>query len=108
MLKIDANNNVYLTRGDSAYLELNIRSSNGPYIFQDGDVIALTIKKSVHDENVILQKLARDGELKIEPSDTKLLDYGEYVYDIQITTSDGDVFTVISPAKFVLKDEVTW
>lgn len=46
MLKIDANNNVYLTRGDSAYLELNIRSSNGPYIFQDGDVIALTIKKA--------------------------------------------------------------
>ena len=44
--------------------------------------------------------------LHLEPNDTKTLDVGEYVYDIQLTTSDGDVDTFIAMAKLILTEEV--
>lgn len=36
--------------------------------------------------------------LELEPSDTKTFDFGTYVYDIQITFSDGTVDTFITEA----------
>jgi uncharacterized membrane protein YkoI len=44
--------------------------------------------------------------LTIEPEDTQDLDFGTYVYDIQITLADGTVDTFIADAKFNIGVEV--
>jgi uncharacterized membrane protein YkoI len=44
--------------------------------------------------------------LELEPSDTKILDFGSYVYDIEITFKDGTVDTFITEANFKITPEV--
>ena len=49
-----------------------------------------------------------DFNLVLNPEDTSKLSYGEYWYDVQLTTEDNKVYTVIGPARFVLREEVTF
>ena len=44
--------------------------------------------------------------LEFDPSDTKSLDFGDYVYDIEITFEDGSVDTFINNAALIIKPEV--
>ena len=46
--------------------------------------------------------------IKIDPSDTSGLDFGQYVYDVQATFGSGEVKTIIKPAKFFVGGEVTY
>lgn len=109
MLQIDANNTIHLTRGDTAYFEIAIKDSNNQtYTVQDGDVITFTVKKSTYDKDSILKKTALDSVVKFEPADTSALPYATYYYDVELKTANGDVFTVIPPAKFILSEEVSW
>lgn len=93
---------IFLTRGDT--LKLTVELTN--YELQQGDVIRFALKKDYSDTTPLILKNLVDGVLTLEPSDTKSLDFGNYVYDIEITTVDGEVDTFIDEAKFVLKKEV--
>ena len=44
--------------------------------------------------------------LRIEPTDTATLEFGEYAYDIEITFANGDVDTFIAEARLVITPEV--
>ena len=44
----------------------------------------------------------------IEPDDTEGLDFGNYVYDIQVTWAGGVVKTLVGPARWRLTEEVTY
>ena len=112
MLIIDEDNVISLTRGDTAYLNLNLIKEDGePYTYQDGDTVTLSCKQDYDSEDYLFQKVvpaSNDGTtIAILPIDTKGLDYGKYVYDIQVNTVDQEVFTVIGPAKFNVTKEVT-
>ncbi len=102
-------NTIHLTRGDSAVLLLKIQRENGSeYELQAGDSVLFTVKNSVYDTAVIIQKKLIDGVIKINPDDTKNLQYGTYYYDVELTQSDGFVATVISPQKLIIEPEVTY
>lgn len=75
---------------------------------QAGDSVLFTVKNSVYDTAVIIQKKLIDGVIKINPDDTKNLQYGTYYYDVELTQSDGFVATVISPQKLIIEPEVTY
>ena len=108
MLKV-TNNIIYLTRGDTAVLNLQIKQDDGTdYIVKDGDSILFTIKKTTKDKTVILQKAVVNGQIKINPEETSALNYGRYCYDVQLKKEDGTVSTVIPPAQFILTEEVTF
>lgn len=108
MLKVSGDD-IQLTRSDSAYLTLAIQDSDGSnYVRQDGDNLVFTVKKNTTTTNVILQKVLDGLILEIKPEDTKYLEYGTYKYDVQLTTADGEVFTVVGPATFELRREVTF
>lgn len=103
------NNDISLTRGDSAVLLLKIQKSNeSEYELQAGDSVLFTVKKSVYDTDVIIQKKLTDGAIRLNPDDTKDLEYGTYYYDVELTQSDGFVTTVISPQKLIIEPEVTY
>lgn len=108
MFKVTESGRILLTRGDTAYINVVVADDAGDYTPQDGDQIKLTVKKSTADAEVLIQKTVSDGLVKIEPKDTESLDYGTYVYDCQLTTAAGDVYTFIPPTDFVLQEEVTY
>lgn len=100
------NNTIKLTRGDSAVIDLTLKG----YELQDEDVVVLTIKKDVNTTTSILQKTLDNDlmQFTLSHDDTKNITYGNYVYDVQITTSNGQVYTVITPHTFKLEAEVTF
>lgn len=103
------NNTIFLTRGDSAVLRLDIINEQGiPYVPTDGDVVLFTLKRNVMEKDVIFQKSMVGGKIIIHPQDTSHLEYRQYVYDVELTKENGFVATVIPPSRFVVAEEVTW
>lgn len=66
------------------------------------------MKKSYYDEKpLVLKNIPNDTLLlTIEPADTKPLQFGKYVYDIELTQRDGTVNTFITKATIILEEEV--
>lgn len=118
MIKITGTK-ISLTRGDSAYITVNILNSDGtPYELQEDDNVRCQIR-TAPSTGILLYCADREsgnvflddeGELiwYIQPADTKDLDIGTYYWDAQLETSNGDIFTFISPSPFRVSDEVTF
>lgn len=98
---------IMLTRGDTATLLVSLQNCDGTqYEMQDGDVLDLAIKKRVCDVDALIAKQSTDGVFEFAPSDTKELPFGGYKYDVQLTTADGDVYTVIPVSTFRIMEEI--
>jgi hypothetical protein len=99
---------ITLTRGDSFMATISIINPDGtPYIASEGDKIRFALGKDYNSKPLIIKDISiQDYRLIIEPDDTKLLDYGTYVYDVQLTKSDGTVDTFITKARLKLTEEV--
>ena len=98
---------ITLTRGDFCSFHVDILDASGnDYELQEGDVVYFTVKQSTKSEQVLIQKTGVD--IEIEPEDTQNLQYGSYVYDVQLTYANGRNDTFIGPADFVITEEVTW
>ena len=78
-------------------MEVEILVDNEVYTPQFGDVIRFAMKQSYTSSRVLIDKRIPIDTLtlKLDPSDTKQLNFGKYVYDIEITFSTGDVDTFI-------------
>lgn len=110
MLRIESDGTVKLTRGDTARLTVNVKNetNNKEYLVEAGDTLTLSVKKSVKDEDPAFQKVIKgENTFHIIPKDTQHLAFGKYKYDVQLTTSSGDVYTVIEPKTFEIMEEVT-
>lgn len=108
MLKIGPDGTITLTRGDTARIALDVKAADGTAYDYSADTVLFTVKQTVHSTEVLIQKTVSDGTISIAPADTVGLAYGDYVYDVQLTTQGGDVCTIIPPAKFIVDKEVTW
>ena len=109
MYKIEKND-ITLTRGDTLYVQITLTKDGEPYVPQEGDTIRFAMKKSYKDpdsEVLINKQVPIDTlMLEIDPEDTKSLSMQKtYVYDLEITTSIGEVYTFIA-GKFKLTEEV--
>lgn len=110
-------NTITLTRGDTFMAKVILVVEGEEYTPNDEDVIRFAVKnkemtpgrKEYVDEEPLLEKVIPNNSLilRLESSDTKELDFGDYVYDVQITFADGSVDTFITPSTFRLTPEVT-
>ena len=110
MLKILSNGDIHLTRGDTAKIQVDIINDldNNPYILENEDILEFSVKLRITDEEpIIYKKLQGTSEIYILPEDTKNLSFIEYYYDIQLTTSSGDIYTIIGPCKLKILAEIT-
>lgn len=107
MLYIDEEQNISLTRGDTGVFTISLVDNNNvPYVPQAGDTLRFAMSKTYGSEILINKEIPIDTLiLEIEPSDTKTLNFAPYVYDIQLTTNDGRVSTIIM-GKFTITKEV--
>lgn len=107
---------IRLTRGDSLYVAVGMTQGTTPYVPAEGDKIRFALKRNrltpggggyADKRPLILKEIPNDTLiLHLDPDDTKGLEFGEYVYDIELTYSNGDVDTFIQAAPFVLEKEV--
>lgn len=111
MLYVSSDSTIQLTRGDTARLSVSILNdlTNSEYIIGEKDTLRLTVKKSVNDVTPVFQKVVKgSNQFYIEPSDTKDISFGRYLYDVELTTASEDVYTVIVPTTFEILKEVTY
>ena len=102
-------NTIYLTRGDTFRAHLTINNPDGSiYTPVEGDSIRFALKETIEDEEcLILRDIPIDTMLLvIYPEDKKSLEFGNYVYDIQLTKANGDIDTFITASKLKLTAEV--
>ena len=109
MLNVFDDGEIQLTRGDTAWLRVNVTNDTGDdYEIQNGDTLTLSLKKRIKDVDVIMSKtVVGTDTFHIKPEDTTELSFGTYVYDVQLTTSGNDVYTVVPPSTFEILPEVT-
>ena len=106
---------INMTRGDTVVLQVEIQRNGEPYELQEGDEVRFALKHSTmnskktefRDQNPLVKKtIGNDLILTLDPSDTKKLGFGNYIYDIQITLANGTVDTFIDNATLILLPEV--
>lgn len=110
MLTVSEQCEIGLTRGDTARLTVSIKNdlNNEPYEIKETDTIILSVKKSVTSSEYAFQKrISGSNVFYFEPQDTAGLSFGKYKYDVQLTTAEGEVYTVIPPTTFEVLQEVT-
>ena len=116
MIKI-TDTTIEMTRGDTLSVTISIIDAAGqPYTPDENDVIRFALKhadmtlgrKGYKDVNPLINKTIPNDTLvlQLNPADTKTLDFGEYVYDIELTHAGGVVDTFIANERFIISPEV--
>lgn len=99
---------ISLTRGDTLMITLSLEDASGSaYSPQEGDAIRFKMANGYEAEALIEKQVDLSTmAFQVDPADTQALPFGDYVYDIQLTTADGVVDTVIPRGSFKLLEEV--
>ncbi len=100
---------ITLTRGDTFKATISIVDKDGnPYEPVEGDKIRFAMNSNYNGQRPLLVKdIPIDTMMLIlYPEDTKCLDYGKYVYDIELTKASGEVDTFITKATIKITEEV--
>lgn len=100
---------INLTRGDTFMADIKIFQQNGDqYVPIEGDTIRFALKKAINNTEVLIEKDIPISTmmLVLNPEDTKKLEFGKYIYDIQLTKASGEVDTFITKSVFILDEEV--
>lgn len=108
MVKI-RNNKISITRGDTLETKVSIMMRNGEdYIPSEEDQIRFALKQDYDDEEPLIVKVIPYDTLilRLEAAETKELEVGRYVYDVELTTPDGFVDTFIDKQSLTITEEV--
>ena len=103
-----------IVRGDTGAFKFQRLDSNGDAITAAPTAMYFTVKKSYSYATDIFQKTLADMTMDedgtwhfiIAPEDTASLDYGSYVFDLEVTTDD--YVQTIAKGKLILEEEATW
>ena len=103
-----ATKQITITRGDSGRAKILLRMDGEVYEMNDGDQINFGVKKKYSDTECLVEKTYTENPfvLAIDPEDTKPLDFGSYVWDLQLVTADGYTKTLIAKKDFKVTEEV--
>lgn len=102
-------------RGDTTPITFSLKDANGADLEIAPDEIYFTVKTSYKTKDYVFQKRLSKGEITFEKGmcslillhkDTASLNYGSYVYDIQIKS--GIYYQTICRGSISLDDESTW
>lgn len=108
MIRVDEENNVYLTRGDTATLRVNITDSSGePYIMLPDDRLIFTVRRLPEKGSPVINKTVAGNVITLSTDDTKDLTFGKYRFDIYLYNSmSNKLDTFIAEKIFELGEEV--
>ena len=99
-------NEIHLTQGDSAYLNVEITNDDGtPYAIKEGDSLTITVK-ATNGTKIFSKTVQAYESIIIEPQDTIDVGVGRYKYDIQLNT-ENQVYTIIPVSSFFIEEGLT-
>lgn len=100
MVKI-YNNEIEITRGDSALFQINLQTKSGMKVsMAEDDKLLFIVKKNVYEDQYVLIKELREPQIKLNPADTVSLAVGLYYYEVRYIKASGEAQTIIEPTKF--------
>lgn len=101
---------ISLTRGDTARFEVSITNTvtGEPYTIEENDILTMTVRGTSKSPVEFRSQSLGTSLLHIKPEDTEHMYFGEYVYDIELRTSSGDVYTVIPLSEFTVLPEASY
>ena len=102
-------NVIKMTRGDTLVADVSIKEADGTeYTPAAGDVVRFAAKVSYCDETPAIVKEVNTNtmQLQLDPEDTAGLEFGPYVWDMELKYASGAVDTFITEGKLVLMPEV--
>lgn len=104
---------MYITKGDSGsfFVKLTKKSDGSEYVLKDGDKIVMTVRRRPRFP-VLMSVTSTENEVKLRPADTKRLEPGWCVYDIEVNTAEGETYTIVgikddNDKNFMVYPEVT-
>ena len=104
------NNTITLVRGDTVEIPVTIRTRDGEkYIPSEGDVVRFALKDGYGDNvPVLIHKVIPNDSLilRLESCETKeiMAKKKPYVYDVELTTANGYVDTVVRGIVYILEE----
>ena len=110
-MKITANK-IEMSRGGSETLTVPLDDETGPVALVTGDSVKFTVRRTASDtvKNISKTVTAFTNGLAfitIRPADTATMEFGWYVYDVEVTFVNGDVKTIVV-GPFIVSEEVTY
>ncbi len=109
MLIIDEYNNITLTRGDTAYIDLSefFDYDGDTYYLQQGDKIYFRLRtpKQILTKELEINTGLNMATLTINPEDTIPFAFGDYRYEMELVTVDNEHFTFIADKRFTVDKE---
>lgn len=110
MLKVTGTR-IYLTRGDTAELDLKVRDLEGEVYDCHGDIAYFRVKEDIYDTEVLLEKELEPNDeggltLIFEEEDTIDLDFSRYKYEVELVTDTDRHYTIIEKGLLILGPEL--
>ena len=103
--------NIDMIRGDTYKVELTFDPEEFPVA---GDLIELTVRPQPNAKKLIYKQVTEFTSnednivtITIDPVDTQYANPGNYHYDVSLTKEDGTVTTIVGPAYFTIKGDIT-
>lgn len=103
MFVINEDKSIYTIKHDTAHFTVSI----APYELRVGDILTFTVRKRYRSAVIIATNADEDGYFNIASSDYDGVEPGYYLYDIQLTTGEGEIFTLVPPSPFTIDIEIT-
>lgn len=104
---------IEIIRGDTCPFSFKRRDKNNDVITEPADKLYFTIKQSYQTDEVLIQKTIDDMSFDdgtyrfvIEPEDTNDMEYGIYVFDIEVITDEYK--QTIARGQIRISEEVTF
>ena len=100
---------IIVTRGDTLKINISLKDSTGhEYVAQPDDIIKFKLKKIINDNHHRFEKIINNNTMQLELSseETSKLSVGDYIYDLEITFSNGEVNTPLNCEKFIVREDV--
>ena len=105
-----------IIRGDTHNFKFLRKNKDGDIMTKKPDRLFFSVKKDYYEKECRLQKQLDEGisysdtdnyyRFTIEPKDTNNLDYGDYVYDIEVI--EKDKVKTIAKGALKITEEVTF
>ena len=103
-------NKIYLSRGDSATIGIEITDDEGEaYTPANDESVVFTLKKLATQCKTLLVKEFDAGDeltVTLTQDDTSTLAFGLYYYDVALIDGEGNVYTIIPPTEFELMEVI--
>lgn len=101
MFIIDENNNISITKGDTATLQIELYKDDEPYTMQSGEHLHFAVKAALDYNYTLFSKYVDTPKINFSPADTFSLSCCEFDYSITLEKANGDRDTFLT-GKFTI------